>query len=218
MTYLKNWSTVSIMFVLLCTALPALPGGKSMGQNPHLSKTFTQSMKPLIDSEWKKLEPNTSLGRRIDEGLPEPYWDYSVSPAFPSVWPPDPNLILVYYVYAHGQSPRSLVDGIYVAAPWARVEVDVKREMSPKFKLLSNKIKEIGIQGVRPLREEEAAIFEKKESAEAFLGNLTTLPDETEKAAAELKKYHCTWAELNGAIVPEIRPLHKEFFKWLHCE
>lgn len=69
-----------------------------------------------------------------------------------------------------------------------------------------NKIKEIGIQGVRPLYEEEVAAYETKESVEAFLGNLIAPPDEKKKSAAELRKYFCTWAKLHGAIVPEIRP------------
>ncbi len=139
-----------------------------MGESPHLPKTFIQSVKPLVDSEWKNLQPTTCLGKRIDEGAPEPYWNYSVSLPFPSVWPPDRNLALIYYIYALGYAPRSLADGIYVAAPWACIEVDLKGNFPPKFKLLSNKIKEIGIQGVRPLNEEELAIYEKGDSGEAF--------------------------------------------------
>jgi len=189
-----------------------------MEQNQTATETLLRSIKPLIDSEWKKLQPNVGLGRQTGEGLPEPYWDYLVSPAFPSVWPPESNLALVYYVYAIGHAPRSLVDGVYVAAPWACVEVDLKRKLSPKFKLLSNRIREIGIEGVRPLFREELAIFAKKEAAETFLGNLKSLPDEKEKSVSELRRYYCTWLKLKGEIVEEIRPFHKEFFKWLRCE
>ncbi len=115
--------------------------------------------------------------------------------------------------FTHG-----LVDAVYISAPWARVEVDFKRGISPKFKLLSSKIKEIGIQGVRPINQGEAAIFGKKESVEAFLGNLTALPNEKENPVSELRKYYCSWLKLNGVMAPEIRSSHEAFFKWLRCE
>ncbi len=34
-----------------------------------------------------------------------------------------------------------------------------------------------------------------------------------QKSLADLRKYYCTWANLNGVIVSEIRPLHREFFE-----
>ncbi len=184
-----------------------------MAQNPPSAKKLEQIMKPIIDPEWEKLKANRVP--RSNEP-PKKWWMYYISPPFPSVWPPNPNLTLYYYVYAQGHDfTRGLVDAVYIGAPWAYVVVDIRRQIPPRFKLLSNKIKEIGIQGISLLSEEEAEIYEKEGSAEAFLGNLTTLPDESENPVSGLRKFYCTWLRLNGAIAQEINPFHPEFFEWL---
>ncbi len=177
---------------------------------------MSDDFRALLDAQWEKVEPVVSIKPGEDPGL-SVFWDYRISPPFPSHWPPDANSQIIYYVYAGGLSPRSLVDGEYVAAPWGRIEVDRKGKDCLKFILLTSKIKEIGIQGVRPLNEEETATYKSRESAEAFLTNLTALPDKKDKSAAELKKYYCMWAKFNGVIFPELRPLHKAFFQWLDC-
>jgi hypothetical protein len=66
------------------------------------------------------------------------------------------------------------------------------------------KIKEIGIQGVRPLKEEEKATYESRESAETFLANLTALPDKKEKSAVELRRYYCMWAKFDDLVKSKI--------------
>ncbi len=203
----KRLIPVFLFFLLI---IPIASGTQSM------PKTLTDKMKSLLDPEWEKLKPNPVP--RTNEP-PKKWWMYYISPPFPSGWPPNPNLTLYYYIYAQGHDfSRGLVDAVYIGAPWARVEVDVKREISPKFKLLSNKIKEIGIQGVRPINQEEAVVFGRAESVEAFLGNLAALPDEKDNSVSELRKYYCSWLKVNGVIAPEIRSSHRAFFKWLHCE
>ena len=186
------------------------------GIGGEVKRTMRDDFRALLDAQWEKVKPAITLKAGEDPGL-SVFWQYSISPPFPSRWPPDASLQLIYYVYAGGLSPRSLADGEYVAAPWGRVEVDRKGKNSPKFIPLTNKIKRIGIQGVRPLSEEETATYENKESTEAFLANLTALPDKKEKSTAGLRKYYCTWAKLNGAIVTEIGSFHRGFFKWLDC-
>jgi hypothetical protein len=173
------------------------------------------SMKPLLDSEWEKLEAGINREGRTGEEPPEPYWMYSICPAVPSDWPPSPELFLIYYVYALGHAPRSLADGVYVAAPWASIEADTKRKRDLKFNRLSTKIREIGIQGERPLSRKETVVYNKKESVEAFLGNLTSMPDKTKMGVKELKEYYGTWFKLNDVIAEEIRAHHHEFFNWL---
>ncbi len=183
---------------------------------PSMTKTLTDQMKTLLDPEWEKLKPNPVPQSNEP---PKKWWTYSISPPFPSVWPPNPNMTMYYYAYAQGNDfSLGLVDAVYIAAPWARAELDIKGKKPLGFKLLSSKIKEIGIQGVHPANQEELAIFGKEESVQAYLGNLTTLPDEKEKSVSELKKYYCSWLRLNGAIAPEIRSSHEAFFKWLRCE
>jgi hypothetical protein len=176
---------------------------------------MSADFKELLDAEWKKFQPN------IIPRSPEPpkrWWRYSVSPPFPSVWPPTPNLTLYYYVYAESHDfAGRLADGIYLAAPWGRVEVGMKKKTPLKFSLLSYKIKEIGIQGVRPLNEDELAIYRRRDFAEAYLADLTALPDGNEKAVQELKAYYCLWRSNNG-IAEEIRPYYEQFFQWLECK
>jgi len=115
-------------------------------------------------------------------------------------------------------SPHRLVVGGYVAAPWGRVEVDPRGTGGPKFRRLSEKLREIGIQGVRPLTQEETAIFQKEAAAEAYLATLTSLTDKNEKDVRMLRQYFCTWCQFNGHIVREICPAHEEFFLWLGCK
>lgn len=180
------------------------------------TKKLIDKMKSLLDPEWEKLKPNPVPQ---SNEVPNKWWMYYISPPFPSIWPPKPNLRLYYYAYAQGLDfTGGLVDAVYIAASWARVKLDIKGNKSPELERLSNRIEEIGIQGIRPLSEEEMAIFEKGASAQAFLGNLTTLPDRKEQSVSELIDYYCTWLRLNAAIASDIRSFHEAFFKWLQCD
>ena len=179
--------------------------------------TITSDFKTLLDAQWKNIEPVVPIRPGEDPGLGV-FWRYRISPPFPSHWPSDGSLQLIYYVYAAGLSPRRLVDGEYVAASWGRVEVDPRASGGPKFMRLSEKLRELGIQGVRPLTQEETAIFQKEAVAEAYLATLTSLTDKNEKDVRMLRQYFCTWCQFNGHIVREIRPAHEEFFLWLGCK
>jgi len=192
-----------------------LNGSHAIGGEVKLN--MTGDFKTLLDAQWKNIEPVVPIRPGEDPGLGV-FWRYRISPPLPSHWPPDGSLQLIYYVYAAGLSPRRLIDGEYVAAPWGRVEVDPRGTGGPKFRRLSEKLREIGIQGVRPLTHEEAAIFQKEATAEGYLATLTSLPDENGKALSMLRQYFCTWCQLNGHIVREIRPAHEKFFLWLGCK
>jgi len=96
--------------------------------------------------------------------------------------------------------------------------VDPRGTEGPKFRRLSEKLKEIGIQGVRPLTQEEAATFQKEATAEDYLAVLTSLTDKNEKDVRILREYFCTWCQFNGHIVREIHSGHEEFFLWLGCK
>ncbi len=179
--------------------------------------TMKSDFKELLDAQWKNIKPVVAVQPGEDPGRGV-FWEYRISPPFPSHWPPDGSLQLIYYVYAGGSSPLRLIDGEYVAAPWGRVEVDPRGSGGPKFMSLSKKLKEIGIQGVKPLTKEEAAFFEKEAAAEAYLATLTSLPDENEKDVRMVRQYFCAWFQFNGHIVREIRPAHEQFFRWLGCK
>jgi hypothetical protein len=200
-----------IFFSVLCIT------GRAMGQNQAsiVHSGIDMRISVSLDAEWKKLNPNSASP---PGGPPGRWWTYKISPPFPSVWPPTPDLTLYYYVYANGRDfSGGLVDGVYIAAPWARVEVDLKKSTDPKLEILSTKIKEIGMQGVRPLSEEEAAVYKLGETAEAYLGSLTHLPDARDRKVFDLRKYYCAWCRDSG-VTEEISPLHEGFIKWLGCK
>jgi hypothetical protein len=117
-----------------------------------------------------------------------------------------------------GFNPQSLADGTYVTAPWGRIEMHSKGNIPSKFLRLSRKLREIGIQGVRPLSREETLVYEKKDVAETYLGVLASLPDDIQKDVGVLREYYCTWCRHNGVISEEIRTQHIPFFVWLGCK
>ena len=178
----------------------------------------SEDLKTLLDAQWENVKPIVPIRPGEDPRRGGVFWEYRISPPFPSHWPPDVNLQLFYYVYAAGLGPSTLVDGEHVAAPWGRVEMDPRGPGGAKFTRLSEKLREIGIQGVRPLTQEEVAIFKKKTAAQAYLATLTSLTDENEEAVRMLQQYFCKWCQFNGGIVAEIRSAHKQFFLWLGCK
>jgi hypothetical protein len=181
-----------------------------------MAPTLLEHLKPVLDAEWQKIDPTIKSQPKDLRGI---FWQYVISPPFPSMWPPDSNSSLWYYLYAVGHDIRGrLADGIHVSAPWGRVELDIRGKTPLKFKPLASKLKAIRIQGVRPINKDEATIYERRESAETYLGTLTTLPDENEGGVLDLKKYYCTWSNHNGVMVEGIRPHHMQFFQWLGCE
>ena len=183
----------------------------------HAQKMYNQPFKDLLDAQWEKVKPVVPIRPGEDPGRGV-FWEYRNSPPFPSRWPPDSSLQLIYYVYAAGLSPHRLLDGEYVAAPWGLVEVDPRGSGEPKFRPLSEKMREIGIQGVRPLTLEETAILQKEAAVGVCLTSITSLNDTNEKDLRMLHDYFCTWCQFNGHIVREIRPAHEQFFRWLGCK
>jgi len=184
-----------------------------------MEKEVTPSMRysftPLLHAEWKKTisalhEPSPARARV--------FWDYHVSPPFPVQWPPGADQRLYHYIYAMGMNPQSLSDGTYVSAPWGRIETQKKGNIPPSFLRISREIREIGIQGVRPLSQEEVLVYEKKDVAEKYLGTLTALPDDTQKDVGVLREYYCAWCRNNGVISDKIRAQHIPFFVWLGCK
>ena len=166
----------------------------------------------LLDGEWKKLQAS---GGPV---LPSTAWSYRVSPPFPSEWPPSPRLALVHYVYAEGLAlDGSLVDAVRVAAPWAKVVVDMRGGSGPKFKRLVSKLRLIGTQGVRPLDPDEAIVFKYQQSVEDNLGLLDRLPEDDMLGISQLRRFFCLWLSQHSVLAPEIRAQHEKFFRWLAC-
>ena len=136
-----------------------------------------------IETQWKK----------VDTG--DISWRYIISPPFPVNWPEKDQQY--FYVYAAGQDIRKMIaDGEYTAAPWARIE---SSSSGQKLVILSKKLKNIGIQGVRPLTDEESKIAAKQ-------------------SGGIQKDYYCLWIKNNGVIAEKIKPSHESFFRWLECK
>lgn len=145
--------------------------------------TVPEAVVSLVRAEWPKIFPSDSKG--------PPFWSHRVSPGFPCSWPVKERGPLCYYAYAAAFDPQ-LADGERIAAPWARVTVE--RNNPPKAELLTKAVKELGIQGVRPLKK-----------------------GETEILKTDSKGFYCLWAGTNGVIAAELRKIHPEFFEWLGC-
>jgi hypothetical protein len=92
-----------------------------------------------------------------------------------------------------------------------------KTDAPPRFELLSPRIREIGIQGVRPLTSGELAVYDQAAAAELALARLTAVPDEEAQETLLLREYYCAWIGHNETVANEIRPYHAGFVVWLGC-
>jgi len=170
-----------------------------------------QPFKELLDAQWENLEKPGSPG-----AVPTVLWSYRVSPPFPSKWPPESKRSFHYYVYGYGfDLKRGLADAVLMAAPWAKVEVVCQRGIPLKVEVLSKRIREIGIQGVRPLSAEEIKVYDRRKEMEDYFFSLDAMPTETRQETRWLKQYYRTWVGGNGVLVQEIQYRHKSFFEWL---
>jgi hypothetical protein len=175
----------------------------------------TGSIQSLLEPQWQVVERES--GGNAASG-PDTVWTYRVSPPFPDHWPPGSPPGLIRYAYAAGFDVRGgLVGAERVAAPWGRVIVIPKTETPPRFEPISQRIREIGIQGVRPLTSGERAVYEQAASAESALARLTAVPDEEAKDTLLVRGYYCAWIGHNGTVANELRPYHPGFFEWLGC-
>jgi len=164
-------------------------------------------------AEWKRTRQGPD---RLPADEPGQFWDPAVTPPFPVHWPPEGGSGSVRYLYATCFDPR-IADGIRVAAPWGIIESLGCEQGLRRFVRLSESIREIGIQGVRPMTKEEMAVYEKCSAAESFLESLAGLPDEDDPVMRPLRDYYLTWCGHNGVIRQEIAYRHEPFFRWVGC-
>ncbi|NWJ48404.1 MAG: hypothetical protein HXX08_21315 [Chloroflexi bacterium] len=157
----------------------------------------------MIDQLWRSIQkPDT----------PTEFWDKATTPLLPSVWLPVPGMIWVSYVYAAGRDFRKLADGAYIAKPWAKLEYHPGRS-EPEVVVLSNKLEQAAIQGVRPLKPDEVEIYQQYAAiTEKILANepaiVASLPN-------LIRNYYRLWRNCNGVIAYQVKPYHSDFFKWL---
>ena len=195
---------LSLAFLsLVCSSGPAM--------NPNDIKKQVEAAEALVKAEWRKIkEPAGPPGQFVG-------WSPAVSPALPAAWPPDGKGQIHYYAYAYGFRP-SLSDAQVVGAPWARVTVDATGRASPRLGILTRKVKEIGIQGVRPLRTDEIPVAKSYDAVEAELYKLSRQTSLANIDTSAIKRYFRHWCDTNGTMAEQIRPLHKAFFDWVGCK
>lgn len=174
---------------------------------------MNKTVSPLVDAEWKRTRQGPDRSPKEGPGL---FWDPAVTPPIPVRWPPEGGPCSVRYLYATCFDPR-IADGIRVAAPWGSIESAGGEQGLSRFVRFSESIREIGIQGVRPITKEEMAVYEKRGAVESSLESLAGLPDENDPVMGSLRDSYRTWCGHNGVIMQELFSLHEPFFRWVGC-
>jgi hypothetical protein len=171
-----------------------------------------QEVDSLVQAEWKKLRDKLPRAASPQEFTS---WEYQLTPPIPAAWPPDGQGIVYYYAFAYG-TRMDLRDAQSFAAPWARITVE--GESAPRLEILEKAIQQVGIQGVRPLREEEARILSQRAVVEGQIHRLTAKTSLAGIDPRPLREYFQFWCSTHGVIAEQLRPRHPQFFAWAGCK
>ena len=170
-----------------------------------------KKFRPLLDDDWKKIKSIVSNSTNEEEDS-EINWNYYISEPFPSIWPPQSNLFLIYYAYAEGFClSSSLQEGVVVSEPWARIDYDYKNKKVLITKILTKQLIAIGSQGIQVMDGHEIGAFDHAISLENYL-----LSNEEDRSIKHLKDYYCLWIKHHKTLFNKIMPEHKEFTSWLN--
>jgi hypothetical protein len=132
-------------------------------------------------------------------------WRTDLSDPFPKTWP-SVDGTLVFYAFARGMNPLVLRDGEFVGPTWARIIYSAQYKKT-ELTLLDLRLESRGVQGVRPLSQDELELLKLKPLA-ALLGSRNAA---TEQA---LKSYYRLQRSL-GNVPAEAVTAHAAFFEWL---
>lgn len=187
-----------VLCVVLTSPEPARGDAKLDSLKDQINAITEGKWNELIEPKLPRIEPSSSSFIS---------WHLRLADPIPEEWPNNRHSLL-FYAYARGQS-FGLRDGEYTGAVWARVTVSVTSESEPDFLLLTDRIREMGRIGVRPLAPEEVTIL----SADPIA---LLLNDRTSENDKKIKAYYCLQRAL-GNIPNETEALHTSFFEWLDC-
>jgi hypothetical protein len=159
------------------------------------------------------------LWRKVEAELPgrEPpfLWRTTRTPALPLEWPPDGDTVWVRYEAAYGFDPTTISDGVRVAAPFARLVLDREGRIA-EVEALPGRPRELGVQGVVPMKRPSGAIDGEWEQAViARAAALDRLPEEGSRAAGELRAFVGSWVYRNGVLAGAVRGDHRAFLDWV---
>lgn len=152
-------------------------------------------------------------------GVARVSWSYQITHPLPSKWPPTAGLELHYYVYAIGHDiSGALADGHYLAAPWAKAVTTPAGDTPVKLEILTANLEKIGLQGVRPLTQEERALYNRwpEDMVLKYLAGTKKTTDSVNPKTADFKGFFCTLIGHNK-IYAILKPHHETFFRWLGC-
>ena len=177
-------------------------------------KAQEDQVKALFEEAWRELE-----GVEIERPPGEPpapwfLWSMAYTLPFPLAWPPDGGGRLAYYATA-ARMGKGLADAHHQAAPWARVEVCADGSAEPRLELLEPRVREAGIQDVRPATAEEMAIGKTGPEAIRQLFALTLQTGMESVVAPVVKAFYRAWSDGGYVIKKEVSRFHLRFFDWL---
>jgi hypothetical protein len=148
-------------------------------------------------------------------GILQPLASARVAPPVPARWPPQGPTALVFHVYAAVFDP-GLRDAERILSSWALATLE-PGAAEASVRTLRRPTRELGIQGVRPLRPDEQAALSGRDTAETALAQLAREGRADGPEAAEVRRYYCAWLAANGVFAEELRGASPAFFDWLAC-
>ena len=170
-----------------------------------------ETLNRQLDKGWKKI---LDASPQDPPGPDFTGWSSRLTPPLPEAWPPDGLSTLFAYAYPCGFSPR-LHDAERIGAPWAQVARE--NDSCVRWTLLREEICEIGIQGFRPLNEEEVRDLKAHCGAPACLGSMTQCPRDGEPAAEMVRGFYRHWFRFNGVIARHLQEHHRDFVDWFQA-
>jgi hypothetical protein len=166
-----------------------------------------------IDQLWSATPLAQETTQAFGAGVRK--WSYRINDAlpFPEIWPPGPDLVLVYYIHALAVNPQ-LRDAEVQAEPWARILV---AKNGAQVQALDVAYRELGRQGVRPLRQDEIEILQRGPQIRDYVAGLRELPSDRDSLAVMTRAYYCLALRISPALGDIYASRHAAFVAWLGC-
>lgn len=192
--------------------LLVLGGSSGLVLAENLNKTME---KQVAGTDIQK--EATALFKDLEKGS-DMVWSLALTPALPAAWPPAPGgqTPWIRYAYARGRKfpPEGLADAERISAPWLRIEMLAGRPEA-RFVLLATGLQPVSIQGVRPLRKEEADVLFRSQEYDVPPASLPQSFSPDDPRLAPLRAYYRLWLQTNGAVAELIKANHVKFFEWI---
>lgn len=152
---MKTWSFTFLVCLLASSCSFNASAGPAAA-----SPVPTAKVEEQLQGLWDKLDQGTPPANKLPTS-----WSPAYSVLFPTEWPPTPNTLWIRYAYAQGMDVN-LHDGVYVSAPWARVELRGNSTIA-SIVPLSTRLEPVTTQGVVPIDAETQAMLAKEAEVSA---------------------------------------------------